>query len=89
METVWGLDLGTTSIGFSVVRMDIKKEQGEIIKTGVRIFPEGLNNDHEPRNKRRRDMRLHRRQLRRRRIRRIELSRKFMEMDHFSCKFIR
>ncbi|MDA0856580.1 MAG: type II CRISPR RNA-guided endonuclease Cas9 [Proteobacteria bacterium] len=81
METIWGLDLGTTSIGFSVVRMDIKKEQGEIIKTGVRIFPEGLNNDHEPRNKRRRDMRLHRRQLRRRRIRRIELSRKFKEMD--------
>ncbi len=64
METTWGLDLGTTSIGFSVIRMNIKKEHGEIIKTGVRIFPEGLNNDHEPRNKRRRDMRLHRRQLR-------------------------
>ena len=80
METIRGLDLGTTSIGFSVVRIDTKKEQGEIIKTGVRIFPEGLNNDHEPRNKRRRDMRLHRRQLRRRRIRRIELSRKFKEM---------
>ena len=43
METIWGLDLGTTSIGFAVVRMDIKKEQGEIIKTGVRIFPEGVN----------------------------------------------
>ena len=80
METIWGLDLGTTSIGFSVIRMNIKKEHGEIIKTGVRIFPEGLNNDHEPRNKRRRDMRLHRRQLRRRRIRRVELSRKFEEI---------
>ena len=83
METIWGLDLGTTSIGFAVVRMDIKKEQGEIIKTGVRIFPEGVNpekNQFIPRNKRRRDMRLHRRQLRRRRIRRIELSRKLKEM---------
>ena len=83
METIWGLDLGTTSIGFAVVRMDIKKAQGEIIKTGVRIFPEGVNpekNQFIPRNKRRRDMRLHRRQLRRRRIRRIELSRKFKEM---------
>ena len=41
-ETIWGLDLGTTSIGFAVVEFDAEKHEGEIIRMGVRIFPEGV-----------------------------------------------
>ena len=74
-ETIWGLDLGTTSIGFAVVEFDAEKHEGEIIRMGVRIFPEGVTEkEMEPRNKRRRDKRLLRRQLRRRKQRRIQLS---------------
>lgn len=77
-ETVWGFDLGTTSIGFAVVRHDPANKSGEIIKTGVRIFPEGITEKElEPRNKRRREKRMARRQIRRRRERRVELSRRF------------
>ena len=36
---VLGLDLGTNSIGWAVV----EKEKNEILGTGVRIFPEGVN----------------------------------------------
>ena len=43
MEIIWELDLGTTSIGFSVVRVNSTKQEGEILQTGVRIFLEELN----------------------------------------------
>ena len=77
-ETVWGFDLGTTSIGFAVVRQDPANKTGKIIKTGVRIFPEGrTEKELEPRNQRRREKRMARRQIRRRRERRVELSRRF------------
>ena len=80
-ETVWGFDLGTTSIGFAVVRQDPANKTGKIIKTGVRIFPEGITEKElEPRNQRRREKRMARRQIRRRRERRIELSRRFHDL---------
>lgn len=71
MEHVWGFDIGTTSIGFSVVNLDEEKGEGTIIREGVRIFPEGRTEDKlEPRNQARRAARLLRRQVRRRRLRR-------------------
>ena len=80
METVWGLDLGTTSVGFAVIRREEATGTGEIVRSGTRIFPEGVNeSDLKPRNADRRTKRLHRRQLRRRRVRRVELSRMFRE----------
>ena len=36
MKTILGLDLGTTSIGWALVR---EGEQSDIIKTGVRVIP--------------------------------------------------
>jgi CRISPR-associated endonuclease Csn1 len=37
------LDLGSTSIGWAVVGLDVEKSPRAIIKTGVRIFPDGRN----------------------------------------------
>ncbi len=68
-ETIWGLDLGTTSSGFAVVENDPTENIGEIKKMGLRIFPEGVTEKElEPRNRRRREKRLMRRQLRRRKL---------------------
>ena len=41
-ERIWGLDLGTTSIGFAVVDHDSQEQSGQIIKMGVRIFQKGV-----------------------------------------------
>lgn len=72
MTTIWGLDLGTTSVGFAVVRTTAGAEA--ILRMGVRIFPEGVEEkDKAPRNRVRREKRLVRRQLRRRRWRRRHL----------------
>ena len=80
-ETIWGLDLGTTSIGFAIVEQDAQTQNGEIKKMGVRIFPEGVTEKElEPRNRRRREKRLMRRQLRRRKLRRIELTKRMAEV---------
>ncbi len=80
-ETIWGFDLGTTSIGFAVVEHNAKKKEGEIIRMGVRIFPEGITEkEMEPRNKKRREKRLLRKQLRRRKRRRIDLCKKMEEV---------
>lgn len=68
---IWGIDLGTTSIGFAVVDHDPKSGSGSIHRLGVRIFPEGVTEDKkEPRNKTRREKRLLRRGIRRRKLRR-------------------
>lgn len=72
-ETIFGFDIGTTSIGFSVISFDEKKSEGQIKCAGSRIFPEGVEktaNGSEPRNKKRRDMRMARRQNRRKKLRR-------------------
>ena len=68
---IWGIDLGTTSIGFAVINHNPASSTGHIHRLGVRIFPEGVTEDKkEPRNKTRRTKRLMRRGIRRRKLRR-------------------
>lgn len=73
---VFGLDIGTTSIGFAVVDLDEAHDQGRIVSApgcpglGVRIFPEAREPDGTPLNQQRRAKRMMRRQLRRRKLRR-------------------
>lgn len=38
MKKILGLDLGVASIGWSLIETDEKKENGKILKSGVRIF---------------------------------------------------
>lgn len=76
MRTIWGFDLGVASIGFAVIRWDewaSKDGAGEILRLGVRVFPESREADHTPKNAARRQARLARRQSRRRRWRRVHL----------------
>ncbi len=76
MTKILGLDLGTNSIGWAVV----EKENGEILDTGVRIFPEGveaktigMGDKEQSKNSTRRDKRQMRRQFYRKRLRKIKL----------------
>lgn len=76
MRTIWGFDLGVTSVGFAVVRWNewqSSEGAGEIVRLGARIFPESRDNDLEPLNAGRRQARLARRTKRRRRWRRRKL----------------
>lgn len=76
MRTIWGFDLGVTSVGFAVIRWNDRhgtEGDGRILRLGVRIFPESRDDDLEPLNAGRRDARLGRRVLRRRRWRRRNL----------------
>lgn len=43
MQRILGLDLGTNSIGWAVVEKT-SADEGKIVDTGVRIFPEGVEN---------------------------------------------
>ena len=70
MPLVFGLDIGTTSIGFAVIDHDSEIATGKIRRLGVRIFPEARDPKGVPLNQERRQARLRRRQLRRRRERR-------------------
>ncbi len=70
MALIFGLDIGTTSIGFAVIDHDPDKADGKIRRLGVRIFPEARDPDGTPLNQQRRQKRMARRQLRRRRKRR-------------------
>ena len=71
MERIFGLDIGTTSVGFAVIEHDRELRQGKILRLGVRIFPEARDPKAlVPLNQERRQARLRRRQLRRRRERR-------------------
>lgn len=71
---IFGLDIGTTSVGWAVVRHDSGRDRGALLATGVRIFPETREPQRgEPLNQTRRQKRLMRRQTRRRRERRREL----------------
>jgi CRISPR-associated endonuclease Csn1 len=73
-ELIFGFDIGTTSIGSAVVRMDGSQETGKVLHLGVRIFPEARDPDGTPWNQERRKRRMMRRQLRRRRDRRRNLN---------------
>ena len=80
MKRIWGFDIGTTSIGFTVVDDDADTDTGTILHQGVRIFPEGrTEKDLEPRNQARRAARVIRRQIRRRRLRRKFLRQAFAD----------
>ena len=70
MPLVFGLDIGTTSVGFAAVDHDPELGSGKIHRLGVRIFPEARDPKGVPLNQERRQARLRRRQLRRRRERR-------------------
>ena len=70
MQLIFGIDVGTTSIGFAVVDHDVELATGKIRRLGVRIFPEARDPKGVPLNQERRQARLRRRQLRRRRERR-------------------
>jgi len=71
---IFGFDIGTTSIGFAVIDHDPLRETGDILRLGVRIFPEARDPDGTPLNQTRRTKRMVRRQLRRRRTRRRALN---------------
>ncbi len=67
MQRIFGLDIGTTSIGFAVVDYAPKLASGKIHRLGVRIFPETRDpKTSVPLNQERRKARMRRRQLRRR-----------------------
>jgi CRISPR-associated endonuclease Csn1 len=74
MARIFGFDIGTTSIGFAVIDHDPARGRGNILRLGVRIFPEARDPDGTPLNQQRRQKRMMRRQLRRRRIRRRTLN---------------
>ena len=74
MVRIFGFDIGVTSIGFAVVDYEPTRDTGEIIRLGVRIFPEARDPDGAPLNQARRAKRMMRRQLRRRRERRRRLN---------------
>lgn len=70
MRLIFGLDIGTTSIGFAVIDHDPNQLTGNARRLGTRIFPEARDPKGTPLNQERRAARLRRRQLRRRRDRR-------------------
>ncbi|MFN3077242.1 MAG: type II CRISPR RNA-guided endonuclease Cas9, partial [Alphaproteobacteria bacterium] len=75
MSKVLGLDIGTTSIGFSLIDHDPTRDQGRICHIGTRIFPEARDKEKgTPTNQERRQKRMARRQIRRRRLRRKHLN---------------
>ncbi len=74
MALIFGLDLGTTSIGSAVIEHDPDAETGVIHHLGARIFPEARDPKGKPLNQNRREKRMIRRQLRRRRARRRMLN---------------
>ena len=72
MERYLGLDLGTASLGWSLIDFD-GGDRGKIVASGVRIFPEAIEGKSEEakktKNTARRNFRLGRRQTRRARHR--------------------
>ena len=71
MKKYLGLDLGTASLGFCLIKFDEDQpSQSEILWSGVRIFPEALDDSNQPKNQKRRDNRLARRQTKRSNLKR-------------------
>src|SRR5690606_16693903 len=81
MSKILGLDLGANSIGWSVLDTELK----QILRSGVRIFPAGLNdfdtNKEQPKNAARRDARQLRRQIYRRKMRKQLLLKRLIDYD--------
>lgn len=74
-KTILGLDLGTSSVGWAMLKLDVDGNSiisGEILGTNSRIFSasvEGQGKAQKPKNAARREARQQRRQHRRKRIR--------------------
>ncbi|HED08472.1 MAG TPA: hypothetical protein ENI57_10190, partial [Ignavibacteria bacterium] len=82
MSKILGLDLGTNSIGWSLV----DDEKQKIIDSGVRIFPEGVNIEKGKefsKNATRREKRQGRKQLFRRKLRKLKLSKELIKHNMF------
>ena len=78
-EFVLGIDLGTNSLGWSIIGL-VDGEPASLIRAGVRVFEAGMDDSKGPgreesRNKARRDARTHRRQLWRHQRRMLKLAR--------------
>ena len=78
-EFVLGIDLGTNSLGWSIIGL-VDGEPARLIRAGVRVFEAGMDDSkglgrEESRNKARRDARLHRRQLWRHKRRLLKVAR--------------
>ena len=86
MPLIFGLDIGTTSIGFAVIDHQAELSSGSIRRLGVRIFPEARDPRGTPLNQERRQARLRRRQLRRRRERRRQLRELLCQADLLPAK---
>jgi CRISPR-associated endonuclease Csn1 len=70
IDYVLGIDLGTNSLGWAMVKL-VDDNPAGLLRAGSRVFEAGMEGDlesgqEESRNKARRDVRLHRRQLWRR-----------------------
>jgi CRISPR-associated endonuclease Csn1 len=81
MARIFGLDIGSTSIGSAVIDYDRAQGTGAILHMGTRIFPEARDPDGTPLNQTRRQKRMARRQLHRRRNRRRTLNECLAEVD--------
>lgn len=93
-QLIFGLDIGTTSIGWAAINADPQKiaienpEQSQIIASGVYIFPVGVNEDQfakkgigEPKNATRREKRGIRRRLHRIKQRKQQLKKALMQYE--------
>ena len=84
MSRTLGLDIGSNSVGWSLV----DEAAGQLIGIGVRVFPEGVDRDtsgaEHPKNEQRRMARGHRRQIARRARRKAALRRALVEAGWWS-----
>lgn len=93
-KTILGLDLGPTSVGWSLLSLLVNDEgnvsrnddgqivEARIIDSGVRIFPATTEDKtNAPKNHKRRSARLQRRQIRRKAARKMELKRILQKAD--------
>lgn len=84
-EFVLGLDLGTNSLGWSIIGL-VDGEPARLVRAGVRVFDAGMDDSKGPgreesRNKTRRDARSHRRQLWRHQRRMLKLARILQRLE--------
>ena len=80
-QLVMGLDVGTNSLGWALVRFDEGEETSkQIVAAGVRIFPRGVEDKTPtPKNQKRRERRLARRVIQRRARRKQRMVRLLVE----------
>jgi len=87
MARVLGLDIGTNSIGWAIVEVDVENHPTALIAMGTRVFPEGVDRDtsgaEKSKNESRRIARGMRRQIARRARRRKAMRRALVEAELF------